>query len=256
MKSLFLLVLATGELAVSGVAGSWGVENGSLHVTLGANGSLSMLHKASRTNWATLVLRFTSSLGVIVGSEDGNSWAVPYLHYFEGMAMPRRFGYVGGLTTATWPGKFKFAGDYISIDLNERVRAPLWDLVFHDSVVSTWRWEHTSDRYGDPKWWDKHDLLLLIAGNMPIFLVNREHLRNAGERIVQSYKTVSEWNARTGWDELVDHRALNADRSVQESRFSSGWAVTVNFSQDKSYDALKPFSYRIHRWKETSEHEK
>ncbi len=169
--------------------------------------------------------------------------------------MPRRFGYVGGLTTSTWPGKFKFADDYVSIDLNERVRAPLWDLVFHDSVVSTWRWEHTPDRYGDRKWWDKHDLLQLITGSMPIFLVNQEHLRNVGDRIVQSYKTVSEWNAKTGWDELVDHRALSADRTVQESRFSSGWAVTVNFSEAKSYQGLKPFSYRTYRWKEPVKNE-
>ena len=65
---------------------------------------------------------------------------------------------------------------------------------------------------------------------------------------------VSEWNAKIGWDELVDHKDLTPDRSVQESRFSSGWAVIVNFSETKPYVAgdgatLKPWSYRVYRWK-------
>jgi hypothetical protein len=107
--------------------------------------------------------------------------------------------------------------------LNERVRAPLCDLVFHDSVVSTWRWNFTPDRYSDPKWWTKHDLIEMIGGDIPIFMVNRRHLDANGERVVQSYKDVSEWNARVGLDELVDHRALTPDRPAQESRFSSGW---------------------------------
>ncbi len=57
--------------------------------------------------------------------------------------------------------------EYLNIDLNERVRAPLWDLVFHDAVVSTWRWNFTPDRYGDPKRWDKHDLFHVLGGDMP-----------------------------------------------------------------------------------------
>lgn len=120
----------------------------------------------------------------------------------------------------------------LAVELNERVRVPLWDLVFHDSVVSTWRWNFTPDRYPpDPKWWNKHDLLLMITGDMPIFLVNREHLTTNGDRIARTYQTCSEWNAKIGWDELVDHRALTPDRAVQESRFSSGLAITVNFSR-------------------------
>ncbi|MCL5744021.1 MAG: hypothetical protein M1541_08855 [Acidobacteria bacterium] len=119
--------------------------------------------------------------------------------------------------------------------------------------MSTWRWNFTPDRYPDPKRWDKHDLLLMITGNMPIFLLSRDHFDKVGDRIVQSYQTCSEWNAKTGWDELVDHRALTADRSVQEARFSSGWAVVVNFSKDRTHrigtEAVQPGSYRIYRWK-------
>jgi hypothetical protein len=168
--------------------------------------------------------------------------------------MPRRFGYIGGVTINNWPQKFDLNDEYINVDLGEKVRAPLWDLVFHDSVVSTWRWNFTPDRYSDAKWWNKHDLFYIIGGDMPIFVVNRQHLATYGDRIAQTYRDVSEWNAKIGWDELVDHKDLMADRSVQESRFSSGWAVIVNFSETKSYTAsdgatLKPWSHRVYRWK-------
>ena len=200
------------------------------------------------------LLKYTTGLGLVVGSEDGSDWAAPYLDYFEGMAMPRRFGYIRGVTINNWPQKFELDDENINVDLGEKVRAPLWDLVFHDSVVSTWRWNFTPDRYSDPKWWNKHDLFYIIGGDMPIFVVNRQHLDTYGDRIAQTYHDVSEWNAKIGWDEMVDHKDLTADRSVQESRFSSGWAVIVNFSETKPYAAsdgatLRPWSHRVYRWK-------
>jgi hypothetical protein len=186
------------------------------------------------------LLRYTTGLGLVTGSEDGADWAARYVDYFEGMAMTRHFGYVKNVTVGTWPRKFELDDEYRNVNLNARLRAPLWDLVFHDSVVSTWRWNFTPDRYGDAKWWTTHDLIHLIGGNVPIFMVNLPHLETNGDRIVQTYKTVSEWNARVGWDELVDHRALTTDRSVQESRFSSGWAVEVNFGKE---------TYRMYKWR-------
>jgi hypothetical protein len=199
------------------------------------------------------MLRYTTGLGLVTGSEDGADWAAPYLDYFEGMTLTRRFGYVPGVTVNTWPSKFDLNDEYRNVNLNERVRAPLWDLVFHDSVVSTWRWNYTPDRYSDAKWWTKHDLIEMIGGDIPIFMANRRHLEANGERIVQTYKDVSEWNRRIGWDELVDHRALTPDRSVQESRFSSGRAIIVNFSETAPYRSaqgvIQPWSYRIYRWR-------
>jgi hypothetical protein len=198
------------------------------------------------------ILRFADSLGLVVGSENGIYWAAPYVEYFEGMSMPSRFGYIPGTTVNNWPKKIQLTDEYKDVDLNERVRAPLWDLVFHDSVVSTWRWNFTPDRYPQKKWWDRQDLLYMIAGDMPIFLVNQQWLKRNGDRLAQTYRNACEWDRKIGYDELVDHRALTADRTVQQSRFSSGWEITVNFSQQKTYTApdgtvLKPASYRIGR---------
>jgi hypothetical protein len=204
-------------------------------------------------------LQYASGLGLVIGSEDGNDWAAPYVAYFEGMVMPRRFGTISGITISNWPAPFDLTDEYINVDLNEAVRAPLWDLVYHDSVVSTWRWNYTPDRYSDPTYWDKQDLIYIIGGDMPIFPVDQQQLAIDGARIVQTYNNVSKWNATIGWDELVTHMDLTTDRSVQESRFSSGWAATVNFSNVNSFitsdgTLLKPYSFRTYRWKGTEAH--
>lgn len=176
------------------------------------------------------LLNYTTAQGVVTGTEDGYSWAAPHVDYLEGMTMPRRFGYMPGITVGNYTESFTLSDEYKQIDLNEAVRVPLWDLVFHDSVVSTWRWNFGRNRYADATYWDKHDLLEILIGNMPIFVLNADLARTHGARLAKTFRDVCTWQGRVGWDELADHRALTPDRSVQESRFSSGWSVTVNFS--------------------------
>ena len=154
------------------------------------------------------VLQYASGLGLVVGSEDGAGWACPYLDYFEGVVMLRHFGYIPGVTIGNWPQTFELNEEYIGVELNEKVCAPLWDLVFHDSVVSTWRWNFTPDRYSDPKWWTKHDRFYMIGGDMPIFVLNKPHLAKVGQRLLKTYEEVCKWHEKIGWDELVDHRDL------------------------------------------------
>jgi hypothetical protein len=201
------------------------------------------------------LLAYTAGLGLVVGSEDGSDWACPYLHYFEGMAMPRRFGYGKPPENYNnWRGRFPITEEYLRVDLNEQVRVPLFDLVYHDAVVSTWRWFYSPDQYARPELWDNFDLLTMIAGNMPIFVLSEDVLPGRGERILQTHRTAAAWHERIGWDELVDHRALTPDRSVQESRFSSGWAVIANFSRTGAYTAaggqvVGPMGNLTYRWR-------
>lgn len=201
------------------------------------------------------LLAYAVGLGLVVGSEDGSDWACPFLHYFEGMAMPRRFGYGKPPENYNnWRGQFPITDEYLRVDLNEQVRVPLFDLVYHDAVVSTWRWFYSPDQYARPELWDNFDLLTMIAGNMPIFVLSDDVLPTRGERILRTYHTAAAWHERIGWDELVDHRALTEDRSVQESCFSSGWAIIANFSRTREHVAgngtrIPPLAHHFYRWR-------
>jgi hypothetical protein len=203
------------------------------------------------------LLAYATGLGLIVGSEDGSDWACAHLHYFEGMAMPRRFGYGKPPENYNnWRSRFPITEEYLRVDLNEQVRVPLFDLVYHDAVVSTWRWFYSPDLYARPEWWDNFDLLTMIAGNMPIFVLSEDVLPERGARILQTQRTAAAWHERIGWDELVDHFALTVDRTVQEARFSSGWAVIANFSRTGTFTGaggrvVGPMGHVLYRWRET-----
>jgi hypothetical protein len=122
---------------------------------------------------------------------------------------------------------------YLQYSINETVRVPLYELVYHDAVVSSWRWEDANHHMPDI-WWKK-DLFNILYGNAPLWSLDRDRWESFKNTFVQSYKTVCPWLQQIGYDEMVAHRFISADRTVQESSFSSGRKVIVNFS-DKDYN--------------------
>ena len=61
------------------------------------------------------------------------------------------------------------------------------------------------------------------------------------DRYLQTYRNVCGWHEQIGFDEMTDHRFLSKDRLVQETRFSSGQAVVVNFGSE-AWDDLRGFA--------------
>ena len=131
---------------------------------------------------------------------------------------------------------------FLGYDFNPARRLPLFQLVYHDSVYCTRRWNQDPGR--DISLWDRHDLLNISFGTPPlIFLHNKGGNGSGGEvweekkeRYLQTYSNVAGWHGQIGFDEMLSHRYLTKDRMVQETRFSSGKGVVVNFSK-KSYKA-------------------
>ena len=192
----------------------------------------------------------------IIGTEGGFSWAVQETHYFEGVGTVNTMGSkFGGDETKLVVGTSKVpaSGDHVNIALGERYLIPLFGLVFHDCVVTSWRWNYTPVRYTDPKLWDKHDLFHILFGQAPIFAVSKNNVDQEGPRIRQTYETVCQWNDKIGYAEMLDHRMVTDDKKVQESRFSNGWGVVVNFG-DKPFKTglgkiVNPMGYLTYQWK-------
>jgi hypothetical protein len=76
------------------------------------------------------------------------------------------------------------------------------------------------------------------------------------DRYLQAYRDVCGWHEKVGFDEMVDHRLLTPDRMVQETRFSSGWNVVVNFGESPWNDergfSIPPRSF--HTFEAHSDH--
>jgi len=180
---------------------------------------------------------------------------VPYVHYLEGLGTIGR-AKIPGVGVDVSP--IKTTPKYEALNLSGKYRIPLFQLVYHDAVFCTFRWEFTPDRYENAELWKKQDLITMMYGYMPIFVENFESLRQRGQMIKQSVAAVLSWREKIGMDELVDHKSLTDDRMVQVSKFSSGYAIIVNFSEDRTIvlsndEGIAPLSYFVYKWTDMPE---
>ena len=195
------------------------------------------------------MLRYVRSLGLVVGSEHGRWWAVPYVDYIEGMMS-------GGFTS--WPAghlvrpktkEEEFTGPdgrkypkwevYAKWGIGHEYRIPLWELVFHDCIVSTWYWGDSNDFLltAAPEITPKKDAFNILYGTMPMLYAEpRGSWKLAREVFLRTYRNTSKLHEAVATSEMLSHEFVTADRAVQETRFADGTRVVVNFGE-KPYTA-------------------
>ncbi|PAW76414.1 MAG: hypothetical protein B9S32_14990 [Verrucomicrobia bacterium Tous-C9LFEB] len=187
-------------------------------------------HPMTRTesrHWKMELLRIVSEeFKLVTGTETGHDAAVPYVHYFEGML---------SLT----PYRLRDAGRHMDRIVEEvpenlrkfqvgpEYRLPLWELVYHECVVAQWYWGDYNNKL--PAIWDRRDLFNILYATPPMFLFKREFWLKNKDRFVQSYQNICPLVRSVGYSEMTDHRFLTPDRSVQQTVFSNGTTITVNF---------------------------
>jgi hypothetical protein len=62
-----------------------------------------------------------------------------------------------------------------------------------------------------------------------MFMFNRQYWSQNKDRFARSYKDICTVVRAVGYAEMTDHRFLTPDRDVQQTKFSNGVTVTVNF---------------------------
>ncbi len=182
-------------------------------------------------------------LGLVLGGEHGRWWGVDIYDYWEGMMSINPF--------FTWPAghlrppeKREEIGErYLEWGLGHRRRLPLWELVFHDCVVSYWYWGDSTDflyRVA-PELSDKKDAFNILYGTPPMFWVNRLGFTwsdpEMRKRLLQSYRIVCKLHEQIAFDEMLSHEWLTPDRDVQRTVFGRSGSkagtteVIVNFGE-------------------------
>jgi hypothetical protein len=162
---------------------------------------------------------------LVTGSETGIDWAVPALHYFEGMMSLGDYrlpdaGY------DLWSAKKPTEG-FLRFQVGPYYRIPLFELVYHDCVASFPYWGDASNRLAE--WWEVRDLFSALYGTGPLWIVDHARWKRDREQFVRSYRRATEVAARTGLFEMLEHRFLTADHMVQYTGFADGTRVWVNF---------------------------
>lgn len=82
-----------------------------------------------------------------------------------------------------------------------------------------------------PQWWGRKVLLNLLHGTPPMYRLYASEFKAHRDAIAQTHRLLSPWGRRVGYDEMISHRFVTADRLVQETRFSSGAGICVNFGR-------------------------
>ncbi|MDX1994727.1 MAG: DUF5696 domain-containing protein [bacterium] len=136
------------------------------------------------------LLQFFRDEGQIVGSEEGSDFGVPLVEWIENRHMRT-------------PG----------------VSIPLWPLVFHDAAFCTRYLRPVDDGLTDLLW-----------GYMLLWDFRQRETWEANLAGIKKLTHVADWHRRIGLDEMLSHRYLSEDGQVEETVFSSGVAVRVNFA--------------------------
>ncbi|MHB1460455.1 MAG: glycoside hydrolase [Armatimonadota bacterium] len=196
--------------------------------------------------------QYMADHGLVVGGEHGKAWNASVLDYNEGMAsgafwweMPAGYLLPPKTREEIKPDYLRYAAAYDK-------QIPLWELVFHDCVQSSWYWGDSSDYYYEvaPEICDRKELANMLYGTIPLMWTNKIGYgwdRNRS-RFVETYWKTCRLNAVLFGQELKRHEFLSADRMLQRSVFANGATTVVNFDvKPRAYERvmLAPYGFTV-----------
>lgn len=114
-----------------------------------------------------------------------------------------------------------------TVSIDTRYRIPFYSLCHHDEVVQTWRWEDGMDL--PPAYWQLKNLWSVLYAGAPMYRIYGDRVKKYSEEIRRTQKYVNEWVRQVAFEEMTNHRFVTPDRAVQETEFSGGKGVVVNF---------------------------
>jgi hypothetical protein len=186
----------------------------------------------------------SNTFGLVTGSEGGSSYAAGVIHVAEGMFGPV-FGwndpdmkdrnseyYLGQYYPPDGPKVFikqvpmKERYQYFYYD--PRFRLPLYEVVFHDSVVTTHQWANGSLKYSNVR--DTVALTELLYMVPPLYHMNLDEFEKHRETMKRHYDLFSPLHRKVGFSQMTDFNWLSDDRMLQRTVFDNQVELIVNFS--------------------------
>lgn len=166
------------------------------------------VHPLTRTEDRKARLKFyqyVHSQGLIFGGEFAGWWNAAELEYTNG---------VGGRS---------------KLDLFNFFPV-LYQLVFHDALIP---FCHAADDYSVNEGTSFEDKILrdLLRGIPPMFFINLWDHNKWRKKILDCYNVMSGTVKEVMYDEMLSHKWITDDQMVQQTVFTSGVKITVNFDE-------------------------
>ena len=109
-----------------------------------------------------------------------------------------------------------------------RFRLPLYEIVFHDSVVTTHHWQNASFKFKNMI--DTIALTELLYMVPPMYHLNLDVLAQHQNAIRKHYLFFSPLHRKTGFIRMNDFTWLSPDRLLQRTAFDNRLEMIANFS--------------------------
>jgi hypothetical protein len=216
------------------------------------------LAHADKRACGVALLEYVRSQGLVVGGEHGIWWAVPQVDYIEGMMSGSHYSWLAGHLIhpkakdeeAAYPGGHKLGpwSDYARWGIGHEGRVPLWELVFHDCVVSTWYWGDSNDwlLQAAPEVTAKKDAFNILYGTIPLLWTTKDSSwQSARDVFLRTYRNTCKLHEAIAGTQMLSHEFVSPDRALQRTRFSDGTEVFVNFGPEPRTVQLAGRSQRL-----------
>lgn len=185
------------------------------------------------------------NIRIPLGSEDGNAVTAQYLMFAHGTET-RGFGwsdadihrnkqspyYLGAWWPENEPAIFftpgKLKDIYLTTEFDPRWRLPLYQAVFHDAVITTHHW--TLDNLKFPAVTTTRELLSQLYNTPPLYNLSRNTVQKRLPAMIKSDSIFRPLHQQLWNKALTGFRWLDSDGLVQQTQFSDGSVITVNFA--------------------------
>ncbi|KIH83459.1 glycoside hydrolase [Pseudomonas batumici] len=185
------------------------------------------------------------ALGLVTGSEGGLSFYAPIIAFSHGIATQpfawmdpdmrknkRSRYYLGGYWPPETPNLYFKAvplkPEVARFVTSAEFRLPLYQMVLHDSLVSTHHWEYGSLKFSSER--NVTALLQLLYMVPPLYHLNDQVIPHDLPLISAYDKVFRPLHERLFTQAMDDFQVLSGDRLLQRSTFADGTLITVNFS--------------------------
>jgi len=233
----------------------------------------SPLHPATQADQMNARLKrlawIRDTFHAVIGSEGGAAYAAGAIHFAHGMMTPvigwgdpdlknRSSPYfLGGYYPPDAPAVFfkqvPMKPLYRRIYADPWFRLPLYETVFHDSVVATHQWGYGSLKFSDED--HARELLELLYDVPPLYHLNPSEWEKRKELIRSHYQFFSPLHRQAGLLAMTDFQCLTDDRLVQRTTFGDALEMVANFGGEAfGYQGNSiPRRSILARWMKTGE---
>jgi hypothetical protein len=196
-----------------------------------------MQSRISRMSW------IRDTFGAVIGTEGCSAGVAPAIHFAHGVMTPvigwgdpdlnnkQSKYYLGAYYPPEEPQVFfkpvPLKEEYRYIYFEPRSRLPLFQTVFHDSVIATHHWSFASLKARDQA--KTVELLELLYQVPPLYHLNVPEFQKRKAQIKRHYEFFSPLHRETALLPMTGFQWLTPDGTVQRTTFGDNIEIVANF---------------------------